>query len=71
MIWGFVQDAVFKSLTKNVKDFTVNHPVATELLVGFEFAHSIVCIAFVDSWNTAEFLVVPWILRLVGFDDCF
>jgi hypothetical protein len=67
----FIKHAILETLSQNVQDLVVNKFIASPLLVGFKHAHLVINIALIDGWNTTVFLVIPWILFTVWFDDFF
>lgn len=71
MIWSLVQHTILETLTQNAQNFIVDHFVTTELLVRFEVTNWVVRVTLINCRNTTEFLMIPWIVLLIWFDDFF
>lgn len=71
MIRALIEHAILKSLSQNSQNVIVHLTISFKLLIGFEFANGIVCVALIDGGHSAQFLMVPGIVFLVGLNDGF
>lgn len=60
---------VLEAASHDRENVAVHHFIASELLISLELTHVVVSVAFIDCWDTTEFLVIPRIVLLIWCDN--
>lgn len=68
MVGWLVKNTILETFAQNAQNLAVDHFVAFELLICLVYANTVVGVALIDGWHTAQFLMIPRILLLVWKD---